>query len=167
MIVGTPSRSKRACSISNSLHVGTSRQSTIADQRRRRCAAPLAIAREQRVEQHLHRGVFLHAIVFAEALHHRQRVENIGESFGVARSRRGLGVVFGELKRIGKQERVEARRGAGSSVARIDSSEPFFIRAQRCLREQRRICERLLYDALAERGDRFGNFADARVVVGG
>ena len=89
--------------------------------------------------------------MFLESLHHRKREKNIRQSFGIAQAGGRFRIVFRELQRIREQESVQARSGAGSAVARIDAREAFFLRAQRGLREQTRVGERLLHHAFAER----------------
>ena len=54
-MVGTPAPSNASRRISNSLQVGTSRQSTIAMVGGFARAAPLAVARDERVEHRLDR----------------------------------------------------------------------------------------------------------------
>src|SRR6185295_20099434 len=75
-------------------------------------------------------------------------------------------VVFRELQRVGKHERVGARRRARRLVAGIDRREADLLVAQRELPEQIGSLAREAGDLLAEPPQRLGRSADA-ILVGG
>src|SRR5579862_6846209 len=135
-----------------------------SDDRRRRLAAPLAIARKKGFEQHFHRFVLLDAITFLESRHHGQGKKSFCQRFRVTGAGGGFGVVFGELQGIRQEECVETRSGARPVVTGRNSREALFVWCERSLRKQRGIGERLLYDAFADCSDRFGDGTNAAVV---
>src|ERR1700722_18803249 len=135
-----------------------------SDDRRRRLAAPLAIARKEGFEQHFYRFVLLDAIAFLESCHHGQGKKNFGECLRVTGAGRGFGVVFRELQGIGQEECVEAGSSARTAVAGRNSRESLFVWGEGSLCKQRGIGERLLYDAFADCRNRFSDGAYAAVV---
>ena len=90
------------------------------DPRRRRRAAPLAVARDQRLEQRVDRPVTARVEALAEARHQRLLRRTAPRAPGCSRPAGDSRVVFGELQRVGQDERVGARGGAGRRVAGID-----------------------------------------------
>ena len=73
----------------------------------------------------------MHFIVFCKLSHHRQFAKNIRQHFRITCARWRLAVVLRELQRVGQDERIGARRGAGGRVAGIDPREADLLVAQR------------------------------------
>ena len=107
-----------------------------SDLRRDSRAAPLSVSSRGALREALHQRIFADGVALLEAVHDRQLEENIGESFRVPEPGGRFSIVFGELQRIGKQESVEARCGAGGDVTRIEAREALFFGTERGLREQ-------------------------------
>jgi len=91
----------------------------------------------------------------------------LGEDFGIAGAGRGFAVVLGKFQRVWKKKRVEARGGAGETVAGVKSGEALFFWAEAELREEGAIFQGGGDDTLAESGDGFGDEADALLVFRG
>ena len=168
-MVGTPLATNASRSISNSLKVGHFAPVHDGHQRRRPAAAPVAIARQQRVEQVIDGPIHPRAEsvrCLAESRHQVGGVEDLGEALAVAGARRRLGVVFGELQRVRQEKRIRASRRARRRIPGIDPGERDFRLGDGEIAKQRVVLQRGVHDALAERPQHFGRLAHARLVVG-
>ena len=136
------------------------------DGRRAGPAAPLGVAGEQRVEQVRRQADVRRLEALAEPRHEVEPVEDLAEVLGVGQAGRRLGVVFRERQRVGQQEGIEPRRRAGPPVAGIDARQARLGLGQPHALHQLGLRHRGGDDALADRGDRLGDGAHARLVGG-
>src|SRR5580765_3528086 len=90
-----------------------------------------------------------------EFRHDGKLAENLCQCFRIAGACRGFSVVFGELERIGKEESIKTRRGAGATVGDREASQAFFLGTQMKLRKKMLVFKRGGHEALAEIGDGF------------
>ena len=126
----------------------------------RRCrAAPVAIARDERVEHRRHQREGARVEPAAESRQNVEPLELARQHFRVAEARRRLRVVLGELQRVGQDERVEAGCRARRRVAGLDGNQRALVVRQRHGIEQLRPLERDVGDALSHPRDGLGHAA--------
>src|SRR6266853_2874659 len=99
--------------------------------------------------------------------HHRKIAKNLREDLGIAGASGRLAVVLGKFQRVWEKESVEARGGAGETVAGVKAHEALFFWAEAELGEESAIFERGGDYALAKGGDGFGDDANSLLVFRG
>jgi hypothetical protein len=96
----------------------------------------------------------------------QQLAEELRQALRVARAGRRFRVVFGELQRIGQDEGVGSRRGAGHAVAGIDLRQADLVVTQAEVFQHLRVARRHPCDALAEPPERLRRVLHPALVGG-
>ncbi len=135
-------------------------------QRRRRGAAPFAVAGHQRIEQRFHRPVESRVELVPEARHQRLFGKQLREPLAVAGACRRLSVVLRELQGVRQDERIRACGGAGRRITRVDMGQTDFRLAERQLSQQARRVDCHARHPLAQRPERLGHVLDPRFFSG-
>src|SRR5712664_39114 len=105
------------------------------DLRRRQRTAPVLVTRQKGFKKFCTQRVAVDLIPLRKFPHDREFPENLRQAFRIPGARRRFAVVFGELQRIRKQERVEPGCCAGRPVAGGHPREPFLFGPEMQLRK--------------------------------
>jgi hypothetical protein len=135
---------------------------------------PLHVRLDQRVKDAGSSGRRDGAVAPRERGHDRQRQKHVGQLVGVGGGGGRLGVVLREAQRAGvaaagrrDEERIEARRGHRTGVARIDGEQFLFLRRQAELSAEVGVGRGHLVGDVERLHQHAGALADEPVLLGG